>query len=241
MTRRYTSILAILSMLVLLGCERLNQDSSLNRILPLGASRVQGERPYFESYRYELWQLLVNDEWDFDFIGTLEDDANYPRHNGKRFDRDHEGRGGWTSTEIRYGLPYWVESEGAPDIVLFSSPGGNDILRGEDYPSILENIVAIIDLLRAKNPNVTILMEQMAPGTVEFMEDEDLTDVFTQIRADVADIASNMTTANSKIIAIDMYTGFDDSMLADEVHYNEKGAEFIANRYYGELKELLVR
>jgi len=50
-----------------------------------------------------------------------------------------------------------------------------------------------------------------------------------------------MTTANSKIIAIDMYTGFDDSMLADEVHYNEKGAEFIANRYYGELKELLVR
>lgn len=60
-------------------------------------------------------------------------------------------------------------------------------------------------------------------------------------RADVADIASNMTTANSKIIAIDMYTGFDDSMLADEVHYNEKGAEFIANRYYGELKELLVR
>jgi len=59
--------------------------------------------------------------------------------------------------------------------------------------------------------------------------------------ADIADIASNMTTANSKIIAIDMYTGFDDSMLADEVHYNEKGAEFIANRYYGELKELLVR
>jgi len=108
MTRRYTSILAILSMLVLLGCERLNQDPSLNRILPLGASRVQGERPYYESYRYELWQLLVNDEWDFDFIGTLEDDANYPRHNGKRFDRDLEGRGGWTSTEIRYGLPYWV-------------------------------------------------------------------------------------------------------------------------------------
>ena len=64
---------------------------------------------------------------------------------------------------------------------------------------------------------------------------------FFTSRADVADIASNMTTANSKIIAIDMYTGFDDSMLADEVHYNEKGAEFIANRYYGELKELLVR
>ncbi|MGA0109380.1 MAG: hypothetical protein ACO3HG_02840, partial [Schleiferiaceae bacterium] len=85
------------------------------------------------------------------------------------------------------------------------------------------------------------LMEQMAPGTVEFMEDEDLMDVFTQIRSDVLDIASNMTTADSKIIAIDMYTGFDDSMLADEVHYNEKGAEFIATRYYDELKELLVR
>ena len=53
------------------------------------------------------------------------------------------------------------------------------------------------------------------------------------------DIAENKTTINSQVIAIDMFTGFGDDFLADDVHYNEDGAEFIANKYYNALANIL--
>ena len=36
-----------------------------------------------------------------------------------------------------------------------------------------------------------------------------------------------------------MYTGFNDSLLADDVHYNEDGAKFIAERYFDVLVNIL--
>ena len=38
--------------------------------MSLGSSRVEGERPNFESYRYELWKKLIDNNFTFDFIGT---------------------------------------------------------------------------------------------------------------------------------------------------------------------------
>ncbi|MFK8161108.1 MAG: hypothetical protein AB8H12_01485, partial [Lewinella sp.] len=58
-------------------------------------------------------------------------------------------------------------------------------------------------------------------------------------RQDVLTIATDQTTTNSQVIAVDMFTGFNDSHLADEVHYNEAGAEFIAIRYYNVLVDVL--
>jgi hypothetical protein len=36
-----------------------------------------------------------------------------------------------------------------------------------------------------------------------------------------------------------MYTGFSDAYLADDVHYNTSGADFIADKYYTLLATLL--
>lgn len=47
------------------------------------------------------------------------------------------------------------------------------------------------------------------------------------------------TDDSSQVIAVDMFTGFTDSLLADEVHYNEAGADFIASRYYTLLENIL--
>ena len=30
----------------------------------------------FESYRYELWKLLLNNDYQFDFVGTQSDNGN---------------------------------------------------------------------------------------------------------------------------------------------------------------------
>ena len=214
------------------------QSSSINKIMPLGASRVEGARPEYESFRYELWKDLKENDWEFDFIGTQSDDSSYPDFESNNFDKDHEGRGGWTSTEILNGLDDWLNETGTADIVLLSSPGGNDALQGLPYSQAVSNINSIIDILQAENPNITIIVEQMAPGRSDIMTLE-LTDFFDQMQSEVLNIAANQTTATSQVIAIDMFTGFNDGLLADDVHNNEAGAEFIANRYYNVLINIL--
>lgn len=214
------------------------QSNSINKILLLGASRVEGARPEFESYRYKLWKDLKENNWTFDFIGTQSDNASYPTFNKQTFDHDHEGRGGWTSGQIYSGINDWLNDTGSPDIVLFSSPGGNDALEGLPYEQAVANIISIIDTLQANNPNVTIIIEQMAPGRSDIMTPK-LTDFFEKLQQEVLNIARNKTTSTSQVISVDMFTGFNDHLLADDVHYNEAGAEFIATRYYEVLENVL--
>jgi len=233
-----------ISLLLFNACDKTDDTSnkptstSITKILPLGASRVEGARPDFECSRYELWKDLSDNEWTFDFIGTQSDNATYPNVSGNEFDIDHEGRGGWTSSEILDGLDGWLSQTGSPDIVLFSSPGGNDILNGQDYNQTLENINLIIDALQTNNSNVSIIIEQPAPGRSDFMTTE-YTNAFNQMQQDVITIATEKTTSNSQVIAVDMFSNFDDSYLADDVHYNEAGADYIATRYYEVLEGIL--
>ena len=41
------------------------KSNSINQILPLGASRVEGARPKYESFRYELWKDLTEAGFTF--------------------------------------------------------------------------------------------------------------------------------------------------------------------------------
>lgn len=218
--------------------ETVQKSTSINKIMPLGASRVEGDRPDFESYRYELWKDLKDGGWTFDFVGTEKDAASYPSYNDQDFDGDHEGRGGFTSGQILSGLESWLEQTGAPDIVLFSSPGGNDALQEMSYEKALSNTEAIIDILQNANPKVTILIEQMAPAHSDAMT-SNLSNWMDKMQKDLPNIANAKSTASSNIVVVNMHTDFKDSYLADDVHYNEAGAEFVAARYYEVLKAWL--
>tara|TARA_B100001741_G_scaffold119736_1_gene98773 strand:+ start:117 stop:851 length:735 start_codon:yes stop_codon:yes gene_type:complete len=214
------------------------QSNSINKILNLGASRVEGGRPEYESYRYELWKKLKENNLIFDYVGTQTDESNYPQFNNIIFDGDHEGRGGWTSADILEELNNWLNLTGPPDFVLFSSPGGNDALEGMSYTQAVSNINGIIDVIQDFNPNTTIIIEQMAPARSDIMTSE-LTEFLDQMKKEVLNIAESQTTSTSEVIAIDMFSGFNDSLLADDVHYNEDGAKFIAGRYFDLLVSVL--
>ncbi len=212
-------------------CKSLNKNVT---IMPLGASRVQGFLPYHESYRYELWKKLVDQEFGVDFVGGQEDLPIYDNYKNYCFDDDHEGHSGWTSVQINEQIENWLDKIDTPDIVLFSSPGGNDALNGAVIDEILPTINAIIDKIQMHNPNVTILIEQMAPGTSSFMTPE-LILALEQMHAEIAKIASDQTSATSEVIVVDMATGFSDDFFADYIHYNNEGAQFVATRYYDAL------
>ena len=209
-----------------------------NKIMPLGASRVQGLSPWFESYRYELWKDLIDGGWGFDYIGTETEMGSYPNYEGMSFDPDHQGHGGWTSGQILNSLESALLETGVPDIVLFSSPGGNDILDGLPYENIIENINDIIDLFQDRNPEIVILIGQLAPGKTSFMTPE-LTAIFDQAVLDVKTIAQEQSNDDSQVIPVNMYDGFQDRYLSDDIHYNEEGAKFIAKRYYEVLETVL--
>jgi hypothetical protein len=241
-------LLVIFCTCLLLGCQsdELDQGNASdkdtidipNKIMPLGASRVQGFSPWFESYRYELWKDLIDGGWEFDYIGTETEMGSYPNYEGMSFDPDHQGRGGWTSGQIINSLESALLETGVPDIILLSSPGGNDILDGLPYENIIKNINDIIDLFQDRNPEIVILIEQLAPGKTSFMTPE-LTAIFDQAVLDVEMIAHEQSNDNSQVIPVNMYDGFRDRYLSDDIHYNEEGAKFIAKRYYEVLQTVL--
>jgi hypothetical protein len=229
--------------LIINGCDKDDlitnpESTSINKILTLGASRVVGNSPEYESFRYELWKDLIASNWSFDYIGTQSDGTSYPVFNNRNFDIDHEGRAGWTSEQILNEINNWLAQTDMPDIVLYSSPGGNDALQNLPYNQVISNINAIINVLQKENPNVIIVIEQLAPLRSDLMTTE-LTNYFNQLKQDIIIIASENSTASSEVIALDMFTGFSDCLLADDVHYNEDGAKFIASRYYEILENIL--
>lgn len=204
-------------------------DSTIN-ILPLGDSRVEGATPEFESYRYELWKNLIANDWDVDFIGDRVDLGEYAQVSGRCFDNEHEGTGGAVTADILETLNN-TTFESTPEVVLLGI-GGNDLLGEElTVTEIVANIRQIIGQLQAENPNVTIFVEQIAPGTDAFMTPE-MTVTFERFNDSIPNVAASTSTGTSNVVSLNMAAGWSDSYMADDVHYNAAGAKVVADLYY---------
>jgi len=191
----------------------------------------KGDDDGYESYRYELWKKCISNNYTIDFVGMQYDDGNYPEFNGFSFDRDHEGIGGIETVGVLDNIDEVLQQVNDFNIVLLCI-GGNDLLNGIDNPqTAIDNIHLIIDAIQNVHPDVTIFIEKIAPGNNEIMTPEFQLklDEFNQLIAALAPIQTN---ANSNVTAVDMYTGFTENLLADDVHYNQDGALFIAERYF---------
>jgi len=189
----------------------------------------------YESYRYELWKNLVDSNYNFDFVGRQKDYGTYEEYLGEEFDNDHEGAGGYESEDVLDDLDEILAAISSPDIVLLSI-GGNDLLDGGNLPSEpISNIVEIVEKLQIHNSNITIFLERIAPANSETMTSS-LTHNLNDFNSQIVSIANTLTTNTSKVIALDMNTNFNESYLADDVHYNEAGAKFIADIYFGGIR-----
>lgn len=203
----------------------------LSGLLIQFASCKKGDEDGYESYRYELWKKCISNNYTIDFLGMQYDDGNYPDFNGYSFDRDHEGIGGIETEGVLDNIDEVLQQVNDFNIVLLCI-GGNDLLNGIDDPqTAIDNIHLIIDAIQNAHPDVTIFIEKIAPGNNEIMTPEFQLklDEFNQLIAALAPIQTN---ANSNVIVVDMYTGFTENLLADDVHYNQEGALFIAERYF---------
>ena len=211
-TRSTLLFFILSSFIIFLSCNKENDDG-------------------YESYRYELWKKCISNNYTIDFLGMQYDDGNYSDFNGFSFDRDHEGIGGIETEGVLDNIDEVLQQVNDFNIVLLCV-GGNDLLNGINDPqTAIDNIHLIIDAIQNAHPDVTIFIEKIAPGNNEIMTPEFQLklDEFNQLIAALAPIQTN---ANSNVTAVDMYTGFTENLLADDVHYNQDGALFIAERYF---------
>ena len=208
-------------------------------ILPIGDSRVQGNRPNHESYRFELWKNFMENNWNINFIGPNVDTSEYPMVEGEEFDNDHAALGGSTTKSTLFRLQEILDHSDMPDVVLLGI-GGVDLLQETSVEDAIINIHSIIDILQEHNPEVTIFMEQIAPARSDLYTDEDLI-IFNNFNESIMTVSTERTTEDSQVVAVDMATGWYDILLADDVHYNSLGAKVVADKYFSAIDLNLER
>ena len=199
----------------------------------LNSCKKDSDEEGYESYRYELWKKCIQNNYEIDFVGQQYDDGTYPNFMGQSFDRDHEGIGGIETEDVLNNIEEVLSQTNNLDAVLLCV-GGSDLLNGDDPQTAIDNIGLIIDEIQNIFPSIIIYLEQIAPGNNEIMTN-DFQQKLTEFNGLIYNIATDYSNQNSTVMAIDMSTNFTENFLADDVHYNQNGAVFIAEQYYSSI------
>jgi hypothetical protein len=226
-------ILVVLSLPATAGQEVL-------RILPIGGSITQGAHPW-QTYRYPLWKGLVDAGIPVTFVGSktgnLDQDSSYPNYLGHEFPRNHEGHNGWRASDFLDGcletdrcfsttegtLFQWINGY-TPDIALLFI-GTDDILQRNDYLNTAISVWFIIEVLRADNPDVTILLAKIPTLLGR--------DIPVRILNFLYDLVADLsTTERSPVRTVDLYSGFNlQQDTYDLVHPNQSGEAKISAQF----------
>lgn len=203
------------------------------------------------SYRFALWQKFDSAGIDIDMVGFtnlwFDEKSNnlvappVSKYTGHVFDRDHDAYYGINSNNLLYGDSYTAWTGAAlpslavrlnnytPDIALLHI-GTND--ADNIVATTVANIKAMIDALRAKNPNVVVFVAKTIT-------------TWKAINSYVYLIANDKNTVQSPVIAVDLATGFINDtakpgcMTYDWVHPNPLGQEFMAKRWFDAIQKQL--
>jgi len=161
----------------------------------------------------------------------------YPRYD--EFDPDHESSYERVIRE-HADVAASMTQANQPDVILF--------LNSEDICKFGANATAsarfdlprFIDNVRAVKPNVHFLLGQIYPYEITLCDPNSL-EIIPLFNQEIANVAANKNTAQSRVLVVDHYTGFDiDSMFAaTKFHANRKGEMFIAKNWFDALEDLL--
>ncbi|WP_246589144.1 PKD domain-containing protein [Methanofollis formosanus] len=227
------------------------------KILPLGDSVTAGAIDEqtgvnYPSYRYHLWNLLNENGYQVNFVGT----RTAPDFQ-LDFDRDNEGRPGWRADHIAFGnldyepqngkLSVWLDALKAkgevPDHVLIHL-GTNDLLQ-QGYPKppatvaneTIEDLRAVVGVLREYNPRVTVYIAEIIPMKIAFYKQ--YVDAYN---AEIPGLVTSLDKPQSRVILVDQNSGFNvGTDLRDHLHPNHQGEEKMADRWYEALSQSLPR
>ena len=199
--------------------------------MPLGDSITQGNADH-SSYRRGLWKRLRQAGYSVNFVGSTQQQFGGSLLPAD-FDRDHEGHWGWQVDEILPQLEAWSRSA-QPDIVLVHL-GTNDLAHKQSIESTVGELRSLIQTLRRVNPRVKVLLAQIIPLWGSEVR-------FQQFNLQVGQLAQQLSTSDSPVIAVDQFSGFDPVLgkdTYDGCHPNEAGETKMVDRWFAALKKVL--
>jgi lysophospholipase L1-like esterase len=226
------------------GTGRSGGASGAVRIMAIGDSITRAT-----CWRDLLWQQLQqNNPGGVDFVGTLQADYGC---GVSGFDPDNQGYSSSLVTEVVAGVtnartcdPYCPNmsnlqtafASAKPQVVLIHW-GTNDVWNGKSSSSIAGAYSTVIDALRAANPSVVVLLAQVIPmnvtgATCSGCSCASCSTAIPALNATIATFAAGKATAQSPVIVVDQYTGFDATAdTRDGVHPNTQGSQKMASKW----------
>ena len=182
------------------------------RIMPLGDSITAGEHYGFPAngeragYRKPLYELLVANNNDVDFVGSL----NWGYDITPAFDCDHEGHPGWAASTIATNVYGWLEQNPA-DIIL-AHVGTNGL--SADNVTDVERMLDEIDRYEMdKDVEITVFLARIIHRYL--MESQEITTAFNDNVEAMA--LSRVQNQGDRIIMVDMENGAGIDYMTDGV------------------------
>jgi hypothetical protein len=166
-------------------------------IMPLGDSITVGKSSGVDdptlqiSYRKDLWDLLVANDYKIDFVGSQTNGQAYPS-----FDPNHEGYGGWTDSQIAANIYNWLTINPADVILLHIGTNALDT-DPSDVENILKNIANYETNFKT---HVTVVLARII-NRIPYSTTS------TQFNDNVEAMALNRIAAGDDIVIVDMEDG----------------------------------
>jgi len=210
------------------------------------------------SYRYWLWKSMVENGYEVDFVGShnynwiTNPPSSWPEVGGLFFDNDNEGHSGWRADEIIFGttrpeirptglfgssgsgyLAGWLSTYTAD--IAFLHIGTNDCLQGQGHPQTANEVITIIRIIQAYNPNATIFVATLITTSNAAANTHIYNLNFTIFNA-----LPTLSTETSQVTLVDLTTPFFPSIHTwDGIHPNAAGEQIMADQFFAAFSDTI--
>jgi hypothetical protein len=203
--------------------------TGMAKIMVVGSSNESGT-----CWRAFLWQKMHMAGMNFSFVGG---DVVGPVCPGvATYEKNCQASPGTIVTGIPTATFHSWFMANPPDIVL-QHIGGADLMQGITPAKVIMAYTTIVQQARLVNPKVIFLVGFHIPdkGCANCMAD------VMALNAAIPPWAAQITTAESPVQFVDIYTGLDltTDFNADGVHLNNMGSEVVSDRFLAALTPIL--
>jgi lysophospholipase L1-like esterase len=208
-------------------------DDGVLHIWTLGDSITVGVEGGF---RNDIYNLLADDGYDVDLVGTLYDDSTVIE------DKDHEGHTAYTFELTREDVDGWIAQIHRPDVVLLWL-GANDFAWWTNVQpdGHLEYEIDLIDHLLDTLPGAAIVVATLTPQSSEIVEDvhRDRTDMVEEFDGLLRDALEQHPEYGKHVFMADLGARITLADLYDGIHPTREAHTEVAQVWYEVLKEIL--
>ena len=208
------------------------------RILPFGDSITDGVASSdLGGYRSQLFALVVAANQNVTFIGSQS--SGPAQVSGMPFPKNHEGHSGWTiepgySSYGSGGISSLVPSpafDTIPHIVLLMI-GTNDVTADSGQNTMADRLGALLDKIVLAAPDALIVLAQLTPVSWSAAALDDY-------NAKIPGLVEERSASGQHIVSVDMHQMPLSALASDGVHPGDQGYAYMADVWYGAIKDVL--